>query len=63
MAKSDGTEVEVVKAPKCDFCDEQAKYDAKTTMGPWAYMCESHYKTHTAQRLGLGFGQRLVEIA
>lgn len=28
---------------KCDFCDSEAKVDAKTVMGPWAYMCYAHY--------------------
>ena len=30
----------VVNLPKCDFCDRDAKYDAPTLLGPWAYMCE-----------------------
>ena len=28
---------------KCDFCDEHAKYDGKTKLGPWAFMCEQHF--------------------
>jgi len=24
----------------CDICGDKAVYDGKTTMGPWAYMCE-----------------------
>lgn len=33
----------------CDICKHSllkstpAKYDAPTTSGPWAYMCEVHY--------------------
>jgi len=54
-----GTEVYVEKLPKCDFCEEPALYDAKTRMGPWAYMCEEHFKQHGLGRLGTGFGQRL----
>jgi hypothetical protein len=35
----------------CDLCKEQGKttpaiYDAKMQEGPWAYMCEAHYKRH-----------------
>jgi hypothetical protein len=35
----------------CDLCKEQgittpAIYDAKMQEGPWAYMCEAHYKRH-----------------
>ncbi|GAJ12055.1 unnamed protein product, partial [marine sediment metagenome] len=52
-------EVYVEKLPKCDFCDEPALYDAKTRMGPWAHMCEEHFKQHGLGRLGTGFGQRL----
>jgi hypothetical protein len=54
-----GTEVYVEKLPKCNFCDKPALYDAKTRMGPWAYMCEEHFKQHGLGRLGTGFGQRL----
>ena len=28
----------------CDFCKQPAKYDGKTKLGPWAYMCEEHFK-------------------
>ena len=33
----------------CDICAALNKqvpaiYDAKTTMGPWAYVCEEHFK-------------------
>ena len=27
----------------CDFCKAAATYDGKTTMGPWAFMCEEHF--------------------
>ena len=54
-----GTEVYVEKLPKRDFCDKPALYDAKTRMGPWAYMCDEHFKQHGLGRLGTGFGQRL----
>jgi hypothetical protein len=49
----------VAKLPKCNFCDEEARYDGKTIQGPWAYMCVEHYcKFGTG--VGLGRGQRLV---
>ena len=28
---------------KCDFCDAPAVMDGKTTMGPWAFMCQQHF--------------------
>ena len=53
------TEVKVEVLPKCDFCDSQAAYDGKTKMGPWANMCEAHFKVHGIG-VGLGRGQRLI---
>lgn len=29
--------------PRCDFCGRLAVYDAKTIMGPWAYVCQKHF--------------------
>jgi hypothetical protein len=52
------TTVEVGSLPNCDFCSNQASYDGKTTMGPWAYMCEVCF-SKVGLRLGLGMGQRL----
>ena len=26
-------------------CVETARYDAKTSMGPWAYLCVGHFET------------------
>lgn len=37
----------------CDFCKKQARYDGKTTMGPWAYMCEEHYSLYGCKIKGL----------
>jgi hypothetical protein len=45
--------------PKCDFCTEKAKYDGKTIMGPWAYMCLKCFGEYGIG-LGLGLGQELV---
>ena len=64
---SDHTIVEIDSPQYCDFCKDggdpkvkvEAQYDAKTVMGPWAYMCQAHY-TQYGDGLGLGFGQRLV---
>lgn len=60
------TEVAVDKLPSCDFCKQNplisyqaAQYDGRTKMGPWAYMCEEHFKQYGVG-LGLGKGQKLV---
>lgn len=29
---------------KCDICGEDAYYDCKTTQGPWANLCENHFR-------------------
>lgn len=49
----------VEKLPKCDFCDKPALYDGRTIMGPWAHMCEEHFKMYGVG-LGVGKGQKLV---
>ena len=49
--------------PNCDFPHSEptpALYDASTTMGPWAYMCQTHFDAHHRGGLGLGIGQKLV---
>jgi hypothetical protein len=68
MAKQ-GTEVTVAKLPPCDIHiayrnrnDVEAKYDGKTTQGPWAYMCQACFDEHGVG-LGTGLGQRLVVSA
>jgi hypothetical protein len=54
-----------ISAPKtCDLCSEaglttQAEYDAKTTMGPWANLCQEHFDDYGVG-LGLGRGQKLI---
>lgn len=42
--------------PKCNMpnCEEEAEYDEKTKMGPWAYLCEAHH-----QEVGVGIGTKL----
>lgn len=52
--------VEVASLPQCNFCGDEARYDAKTTIGPWAYLCQQCWESHGVGRLGTGFGQRLV---
>jgi hypothetical protein len=48
--------------PDCDLCGGRARYDAKTALGPWAYMCLECYKQHAATtKLGTGLGQELVK--
>lgn len=56
--------VVVDKLPECNFVHgtrepEPAHYDGKTIHGPWAYMCEKHFKLY-GLGLGLGRGQRLI---
>jgi len=56
-------QVFVRKLPYCDFCkregkDQPAKYDSPTIFGPWAYLCEHHFK-----RVGRKFGAtQLIKI-
>ena len=38
--------VQMDELPKCQFCDEQAQYDSKTVLGPWAYLCEKHQREY-----------------
>lgn len=53
------TKVSVPKLPSCDFCGEEAHYDGKTKLGPWANMCKSCFKRN-GLGLGLGRGQELI---
>ena len=52
--------VVVTKLPKCDFCENDARYDAKTFIGPWANMCGTHWALYGPGKLGTGFGQMLI---
>ena len=54
------TEVIVTKLPNCDLCQNTASYDAKTKMGPWAYLCEQCFSFYGPARLGTGLGQKLI---
>lgn len=50
----------VVELPTCDFCGEQARYDAATKLGPWAFMCQKDWLANGVG-LGLGKGQLLLK--
>jgi len=52
--------VKIMAPVNCDFCGDTAKYDARTTMGPWAYQCQSCFDVHGPGQLGTGFGQLLM---
>lgn len=52
----------VFKLPKCDFCDDDAAYDARTIHGPWAFVCQHHFDLYGPGELGVGIGQRLVLV-
>ena len=54
-----GTEVKVEELPQCDFCTGDAHYDARTNVGPWAFMCDEHFATYGVG-LGTGKGQKLI---
>lgn len=56
------TEVTVSVLPPCDIHQNDqvlAEYDAKSVMGPWAYMCKECFAVYGVG-LGMGRGQRLV---
>jgi len=53
-------EVEVAEVPKCDVCGAKAVYDSKTIHGPWAYLCELHFR-RLGIGLGVGKGQKLTK--
>lgn len=66
---SNDTTVDMEHRPVCDICAREgnyrrASYDAKTLMvgGPWAYLCETHFRSHTNGELGLGKGQKIIKI-
>lgn len=60
-----GDTVKVDRIPNCQFphnTPTPATVDGKTTLGPWAYMCDVHH-TQMGVGLGTGRGQRLEEIS
>lgn len=61
------TEVKMTTMPDCNICTKEgmkteAKYDAKSLYGWWAYFCQDHWERYTPQKLGTGYGQRLVKV-
>lgn len=38
---------------KCDFCKKPAIYDAKTILGPWAFVCQEHFNKYCEHIPGL----------
>lgn len=45
--KEERRPIQMDELPDCDLCKQkgtkrEAHYDCKTTMGPWAYLCEFH---------------------
>lgn len=59
ILEDDGFEKSLHKIQKCDFCKKPAKFDAKTSLGPWAFLCQEHF-TQYGVALGLGWGQRIT---
>lgn len=69
--EEDQVEARVYNIPKCQFVhmhmhetDEgmpDAAYDFKTTLGAWAFGCESCFKLY-GLGVGTGKGQRLVKV-
>lgn len=57
-------QVVVTELPKCDFCEQPARYDSPVVVfggTTWANTCPQHYRAKRATtKLGTGFGQRLV---
>lgn len=58
------TQVEVTELPWCQMhpADQDpvlAAYDGKTTLGPWAFMCDPCFKQYGIG-LGVGRGQQLI---
>lgn len=50
---------------KCQTCEKkykaEAKYDGKTKIGPWAYMCEPCFSSYGIG-LGLGKGHKIKSV-
>jgi hypothetical protein len=58
---NNGTVAVVAKRPACDFgCGYEAKFDGRTVMGAWAYMCVDHWTEYGVGKLGTGYGQKLA---
>jgi hypothetical protein len=60
----DSNSYAVAELPDCNFVHgtrepEPALYDGATIHGPWAFMCEEHFRLY-GLGLGMGKGQRLT---
>jgi len=55
------TSVKVQSLPDCDMCGETASYDAATSFGAWANLCQNHFRQF-GLGLGTGRGQKLELI-
>jgi len=55
-----GTVAKVSEISQCNFCLNEAEYDAKTKMGMWAYLCKMHFAI-LGIGLGTGKGQKLEQ--
>jgi hypothetical protein len=60
----DKTILKVHKIPKCDIClshgvEKDAVYEAKTTFGPWAFLCEECFN-EVGISLNMGLGRRII---
>lgn len=55
-------ETVISESKECDFCGNEADYDGKTVIGPWAYMCQPHFE-ELGVGTGTGQGQKLVTRA
>jgi hypothetical protein len=59
------TQVTMRVIPFCDLCMSEhqcrivAYADAKLDLGPWAYVCKTHFRKHKCS-LGTGRGQELI---
>jgi hypothetical protein len=51
----------VSRIPACDIpgCTREALVDGRTKMGPWGYLCATHFRAYGVG-LGTGKGQVLV---
>jgi len=60
MSINSDQEVVIEKLVQCDLCKiAEAKYDARSKMGPWGYMCQKCFGFYGIG-LGIGKGQKLV---
>ena len=56
-----GKKVFVKKIPDCALCRiRKAKYDGRTKMGSWAFMCQECFDAY-GFALGTGCGQELIQ--